>query len=82
MNMKKFTAFTGATFIVALVTVISVPASSFAANYAYVDKMNEVKMFVADNATAALRYAPNMHVNSGVMLLDSTEDSALFGTSL
>ena len=80
--MKKLIAFIGATFMVALVTLISVPASSYAANYAYVDRVGEVKMFVADTANIALRDAPNMDVHSGVILLNTAQNISLVGTNL
>lgn len=77
--MKKFIAFGGVAFAVALVTLMGAPASSFAADYAYVNTSGAVNLFVADNANIALANAPFIGMHSGVMLLDSTSDYAGFG---
>lgn len=79
INMKKFIAFGGVAFVVALVTLVGAPAASLAADYAYVNTSGAVNLFVADNANIALANAPFIGVHSGVMLLDSTSDYAGFG---
>lgn len=57
--------------------LLSVPAFSSAATFAYVNSNNEVSSVVADTAFQALVIAPNINIHSGVLLLDSAEDNAI-----
>lgn len=66
--MKKFIA--GALGVAAA----AIPGLSFAADYAYVNSTGEVMMVTAATPTEALTTAPGIHINSGVMLLDSSDD--------
>jgi hypothetical protein len=50
-----------------------------AATYAYVDTTGEVKPVVADTWQQAIATAVGIHINSGVMLLDSPEDFDIVG---
>lgn len=61
------TLFAGA---LALAALTALPAASFAATYAFVNTDGEVRTMEASTATQALTTAPNLHVHSGVMLLD------------
>ena len=63
----------------ALVASVAVPAAAFAATYAYVDQMGDVRTVEAVNADSALMTAPSIHVCSGVMLLDSEADNDVVG---
>jgi len=58
----------------ALAAVVAVPGVSLAATYAYVNAAGEVMTMEASNASTALSTAPNIHVHSGVMLIQSTND--------
>lgn len=63
--------------IAALGAVLAVPAFSYAAPYAYVNASGEVNMVEAASAQEALTTAPNIHMRSGVMLLQSENDDIL-----
>jgi hypothetical protein len=52
----------------AVLALIAVPATIFAATYQYVDVNGNVRTIIANNATEALR-APDIHRNSGVLLI-------------
>jgi len=55
------------------------PALAMAATYAYVNTAGEVMSVEASTATQALTTAPNLHVHSGVMLVDGSDDSEVIG---
>ncbi len=59
--------------------VLALPAASFAATYAYVNTSGEVMSVEATSANQALMTAPNLAVHSGVMIIDSTDDTAVVG---
>lgn len=59
--------------------VVALPAASYAATYAYVNVAGEVMTTEATNADQALATAPNLHVRSGVMLINSSDDSDIVG---
>lgn len=69
--MNKFIA------VVIGIAAAAVPGLTFAADYAYVNATGEVMMVTASNATEAIRIAPGIHIRSGVMLLDSSEDRVI-----
>ena len=72
--------FVGALALVALaISFISVPSSAHAASYAYVDATGEVKSVSADDWRTAINTAPNIHMHSGVLLLDSAADYGVVG---
>jgi hypothetical protein len=54
--------------------LLSLPAFTNAADYAYVDKAGEVKMVTATDWMTAIATALNIHINSGVYLLKSAAD--------
>lgn len=56
-----------------------IPAAAFAATFAYVDQAGDVRTVEAATPQAALVTAPNIADRSGVMLLDSTEDTEVVG---
>ncbi|HYF29019.1 MAG TPA: hypothetical protein VEA36_01475 [Candidatus Paceibacterota bacterium] len=66
----------------AAVLGMSVPALSFAAEYAYVNGAGEVRTVTAADAMAAIRTAPGIGVHSGVLLLDSQADQDVVGDSV
>jgi len=68
-------------FIGALVLagVLAAPALSYAQMFAYVDAAGDVRSIDTTDATTALNTAPNIHMNSGVMRLDSESDEDLVG---
>lgn len=55
------------------------PAAAFAQTFAYVDQNGDVRTVEADTAMNALMTAPSIDENSGVMLLDSAEDTQVVG---
>ena len=78
------------TFSVAIASVglalamvlMSLPALAGAATYAYVDATGEVKPVIADTWQEAIAKAPNIHIHSGVMLLDSPSDFDIVGNDV
>ena len=70
-------------FLGALVAAaaVALPASTFAAMYAYVNTAGEVMTMEAANADTALTTAPNLHLRSGVMLVGS-DDSDVIGSDV
>ncbi|MCR4285274.1 MAG: hypothetical protein NUW00_00085 [Candidatus Kaiserbacteria bacterium] len=71
----------GAGLVMALV-LVSVPAFAGAATYAYVDAQGDVKMVTANDWQTAISVAPNRHMNSGVLLLNSASDFTIVGDSV
>lgn len=71
----------GAGLVLALV-LVSVPAFAGAATYAYVDAFGDVKMVTANDWQTAISVAPNRHLHSGVLLLNSASDFAVVGDSV
>lgn len=71
----------GAGLVVALV-LVSIPAFASAATYAYVDAFGDVKMVTANDWQTAISVAPNRHMNSGVLLLNSASDFTIVGDSV
>ena len=75
------TLMVGAGLVMALV-LASIPALAGAATYAYVDAFGDVKMETANDWQTAISVAPNRHVNSGVLLLNSASDFSIVGDSV
>lgn len=65
--------------IVATAAFIALPAFAFAATYAYVDNIGDVKTITADDWQTAIAIAPNIYIHSGVLLLDSAADYEVVG---
>jgi hypothetical protein len=65
--------------IVATLAIMSVPAVTHAASYAYVSVDGFVKSVIADNSAMAMILAPGRHPFSGVLLLDSEADREVVG---
>ena len=63
-------------------TFIAAPQSASAAVFGYVDAQGEVKSVTAVDWMTAIATAPNIHINSGVMLLLSAADYSLVGDSI
>jgi membrane-bound ClpP family serine protease len=61
---------------------MSLPLFAEAATYAYVDTAGEVKPVLADTWQQAIAKAPNIHIHSGVMLLDSPADFDIVGNDV
>lgn len=61
------------------VSIMSIPLGAHAASYAYVDATGEVKSISADDWRTAINTAPNIHIHSGVLLLDSAADYGVVG---
>lgn len=74
-------AFAGAGLAVAF-ALISLPMFASAATYAYVDAAGEVKPVIADTWQQAIAKATNIHIHSGVMLLDSPSDFDIVGNDV
>jgi hypothetical protein len=71
-----------ATFAVAVAALVVLPALASAASYAYVDAGGDVKSVMANDWQTAIATAPNIHIHSGVLLLDSPEDLAVVGDEI
>lgn len=65
--------------LTAVIVGMSVPALSFAAEFAYVNTMGEVRTVTATDALTAIRTAPSIGTHSGVLLLDSEADQEVVG---
>jgi len=65
--------------IVALAAVVAVPGLSLAATYAYVNTAGEVMTIDAATPSQAISSAPGIHMHSGVILVNGTDDAALVG---
>lgn len=63
----------------ALLGFVVQPVSASAASYAYVAANGEVKAVVANDWMTAIKIAPGIHINSGVMLLKSASDFGMVG---
>lgn len=59
--------------------VLAGPALSYAQMYAYVDQAGDVRTVDAASANAALMTAPSIDEHSGVMIIDSSDDSDVVG---
>lgn len=71
--MKKL--YVGALALAAFVA----PGLASAQTFAYVNTAGEVMSMEATSASAALMTAPNLHVHSGVMLIDGSADMEIVG---
>jgi hypothetical protein len=77
LTTMKTISVTGVSLFVLAIFAFATVAS--AATYAYVDNNGEVKPVVADTWQQAIAIAPNIHINSGVMLLRSPSDFDIVG---
>jgi hypothetical protein len=75
--MTTITHSVSAVVLAAALALMAVPALAFAADYAYVDQLGNVRSTTADNWQAAIATAPNIHINSGVMLLTTANDEVV-----
>ncbi|MEK7080036.1 MAG: hypothetical protein AAB901_01990 [Patescibacteria group bacterium] len=66
----------------ALTAIVSLPGVTLAATYAYVNTAGEVMTTEAPTASNGLMPAPNIGVHSGVMIVDTADDSAVVGDSV
>lgn len=57
-----------------MLVVLAAPNFSYAATYAYVDKVGDVKTVLANDPYVAIDTAFNRVFDSGVMLLKTSED--------
>jgi hypothetical protein len=83
MTQTNYTAKVG-TVVLALVSVLALaamvlPVSASAATYAYVATNGEVKSVVANDWMTAIATAIGIHINSGVLLLNSAADYNVVG---
>ncbi|MBX9906303.1 hypothetical protein K2X96_00190 [Patescibacteria group bacterium] len=70
----------GATLVAA--TFLSIPLSTFAATYAYVDTTGDVKSVIANDWMTAIKMAPGIHMRSGVLLLNTAADYNIVGNDV
>jgi hypothetical protein len=80
--INSLNVFTRIMAVAAIMAIASIPAFSFGATYAYVNRDGEVRTVTADTAMIALSTAPAIDQHSGVLLLDSPEDNAVVGGSV
>lgn len=73
---------TAVALMISLFAIALLPASAAAATYAYVDVAGTVRSVTADNWQTAIATAPNIHVHSGVMILDSANDLLIVGNKI
>lgn len=81
MSSPKVFAFgvMGVGLVIGFLTVMAVPGFASAATYAYVNQGGEVMTTIAATPEQAITNAPNIHMRSGVLLLDSADDSKIVG---
>ncbi len=60
--------------LLAALGIVALPVLAAAATYKYVDCTGNVRMVNADNEMAALALAPDIAINSGVILADAAEE--------
>ncbi len=72
----------GGVGLAATLALMSIPMFANAGTYAYVDATGEVKPVIADTWQQAIAKAPNIHMHSGVMLLDSPSDFDIVGNDV
>jgi hypothetical protein len=58
-------------FLLLMAAMLVTPAFASAATYAYVDAMGDVKSVTANDWMSAIATAPNIHIHSGVMILNT-----------
>lgn len=68
--------------LVAAFAIMAAPALTHAASYAYVHQSGNVSIVIADTWMAAIATAPGIAIHSGVLLLDSLDDSAVVGDNV
>lgn len=69
-------------FAIVALALLSLPGFASAASYAYVDATGEVRMVTADTWMKAIAVAPNIHVHSGVLLLNDASDFTIIGDTV
>ncbi|OIP78147.1 MAG: hypothetical protein AUK16_00770 [Parcubacteria group bacterium CG2_30_44_11] len=62
---------TGALLLLMAAAMLVTPAFASAATYAYVDATGDVKTVIANDWMTAIAIAPNIHIHSGVMILNT-----------
>lgn len=77
--MTTKTNYMKAGLMLAAFGLLALPGLTYAASYAYVDSGGEVKMVTANDWQTAIATAFNIHIHSGVLLLDSAQDLAVVG---
>ena len=68
--------------VTAAIMFASFTAMANAATYAYVDANGDVKSVTAADWKTAIAVAPNIHKNSGVLLLTTAADYGVVGDSV
>ena len=65
--------------VIAAFAVMTAPTLSYAATYAYVNTAGNVSTVVANDWQSAIATAPSISLHSGVLLLDSIDDTNVVG---
>lgn len=79
MASKRFILALG---LMAGVFTMALPGIASAATYAYVNKLGEVSTVTANDWQTAMATALNIHIRSGVMLLDTQAEFEIVGDSI
>lgn len=80
--MTTSTKYMKAGLMIAAFGLLVLPGLTRAASYAYVDNGGDVKSVVANDWMTAIKTAFNIHIHSGVLLLDSPEDMGVVGDNV
>ena len=69
-------------FVGIIFSISMLPAFAQAATYAYVDASGDVRSITASDWQTAINTAPNIHMHSGVLLLNSSADYEIVGDNV
>lgn len=79
-HTQKSLTYAVTTGLIAVAFVLAlIPTATHASTYAYVDAQGNVKSITANDWMTAIAIAPNIHINSGVMILLTALDFTVIG---
>lgn len=73
-SIKTYAFGTLAVALLSILALFSMPSLTHAAQYAYIDTLGQLKSVTATDWMTAIAIAPNIHMHSGVYLLDDSDE--------